>query len=174
MAHKKFSELRAKMSPGAQDRAQARAEELLRDMALADLRRARELTQQQLATILDVNQAWISKVERQTDMYLSTLRSYVEAAGGKLEIFARFNDSSVRLDHFGEIGQPEAEPSSPSSTSNARELQNIRVNVWSPEPTMNDLHESAAKSARVWSTVKRNTSGYRTSRTSRTTTKAAA
>jgi hypothetical protein len=42
----------------------------------------------------------VSKLERFTDMYLSTLRDYVEAVGGRLEIIARFHDQTVRINHF--------------------------------------------------------------------------
>ena len=100
---RKFSELRSKMSVESQGRAKVRTEQMLREMRLADLRRARELTQQQLASELKVNQAWISKVERQTDMYLSTLRAYIEAIGGELDIVARFGDQSVRIKQLDEL-----------------------------------------------------------------------
>lgn len=104
---RKFSELRSKMSAESQARAKARTEEMLRDMRLAEIRRARELTQQQLATELKVNQAWISKVERQTDMYLSTLRAYIEAIGGELDIIARFGDDAVRITQLDQLDVPE-------------------------------------------------------------------
>lgn len=103
-----FNELRSKMKPEAQARAKARADDLIKEMALADLRRARALTQQQLAKSLCVNQAWISKVERQADMYLSTLRGYVEALGGRLEVSARFDDCVVGLNQFAEVDKTEA------------------------------------------------------------------
>ena len=98
-----FNELFSKMKPEAQERVKARSSELLQAMALADLRRAQASTQQQLAQALGVNQAWISRMERQTDMYLSTLRSYVEALGGELEVSARFDDTLIRLDQFALI-----------------------------------------------------------------------
>ncbi len=103
---RKFDELRKNMSPEAQARSKARAEEILHEMALADLRRARSLTQQQVAESLSVNQAWISRFERQTDMYISTLRSYIEGLGGELDMVARFGDVSVKLDPLSEIGGP--------------------------------------------------------------------
>ena len=96
------NELFAKMKPEARERVDVRSQELLREMALADLRRAQARTQEELAKTLGVNQAWISRVERQTDMYLSTLRSYVEALGGELEVSARFGDTVVRLNQFAE------------------------------------------------------------------------
>src|SRR2546422_1587388 len=104
---KKFSGLRAKMSPEAQRRMKARTQQLLRELRLGKLRRARELTQQQLAAELDVNQAWISKIERQTDMYISTLRAYVEAVGGELQIIAKFKDETIRIDQIDELAPVE-------------------------------------------------------------------
>jgi transcriptional regulator with XRE-family HTH domain len=98
-----FNELFSNMPTEAQERVKARSSELLQAMALADLRRAQASTQQQLAKTLGVNQAWISRVERQTDMYLSTLRSYIEALGGELEVSARFDDTLIRLDQFASI-----------------------------------------------------------------------
>jgi len=113
-----FDELFSKMKPEAQERAKARSNELLQEMALADLRRAQASTQQQLAKTLGVNQAWISRVERQTDMYLSTLRSYVEALGGELEVSARFDDRFVRLNQFAEIeGRMAAEDELPAKVA---------------------------------------------------------
>ncbi len=104
---KRFSELRAKMSKEAQAESKARADKMIREMALQELRSARQTTQESLAKVLHVNQAAISKLERRTDMYISTLRSYVEAMGGELEIIARFNDQTVRLKQFEEL---DAEP----------------------------------------------------------------
>ena len=54
------------------------------------MREARERSQAEVAEKLHIKQAAVSKLERRTDMYLSTLRSYIEAMGGKLEIIARF------------------------------------------------------------------------------------
>jgi len=72
-------------------------------MPLAELRQARKLSQEQIASSLHVKQAAISKLERRTDMYISTLRKFVKAMGGDLEITARFPDGSVKITHFEEI-----------------------------------------------------------------------
>lgn len=101
-----FDELLQKMKPDAQARVKARSNELLQTLALADIRRAQERTQQQLAETLNVNQAWVSRVERQTDMYLSTLRGYIEALGGTLELTARFDGCAVRLNQFSDLESP--------------------------------------------------------------------
>jgi DNA-binding XRE family transcriptional regulator len=70
------------MSPQARAEANALTEQMLTEMPLQELRRARHLSQEQLAEILHVRQATISKLERRTDMYISTLRSYIQAMGG--------------------------------------------------------------------------------------------
>jgi hypothetical protein len=58
---------------------------------------------------LHINQAAVSKLERRADMYLSTLRNYIEARGGKLEIVARFPNQVVRITQF-EMLDPEQHP----------------------------------------------------------------
>ncbi len=66
---------------------------------LAQLRKARALTQQQLAAALGISQPEVSRIEHQADLVLSTLRSYVEAAGGTLKLVAQFEDApSVVID----------------------------------------------------------------------------
>lgn len=59
---------------------------------LQDLRKARDLTQEKVAEILGVNQENVSRMERRSDLLLSTLRDYITAMGGDLEIIARFPD----------------------------------------------------------------------------------
>lgn len=78
-----FAKLREGMSPEAQARAITRAASLREEMDLAELRRARRLSQEELGQTLKVGQAAIAKVERRADMYLSTLRRFVEAIGGR-------------------------------------------------------------------------------------------
>ncbi len=95
---KKWSELKAKISPESQAEIARRKEELLADIPLEQLRAARQLTQTSLAQVLGVNQSTVSKLEKRTDMYLSTLRSYIQAMGGQLEIQAVFPEGSVRID----------------------------------------------------------------------------
>jgi DNA-binding XRE family transcriptional regulator len=97
---KNFKELQKKMSPESRARSQAKAEKMIREMALDELRAARELTQEHLAKVLGVNQAAISKLERRTDMYVSTLRDFIKAMGGSLEIRAVFPEGDVRITQF--------------------------------------------------------------------------
>lgn len=100
---KKFSELRAKMKPDAQLRAEAKAKQLLAEMPLNELRQARGLSQKVLAEVLHVQQPSIAKLEKRTDMYLSTLRTHIQAMGGELDIIARFPDGSVKISNFSEL-----------------------------------------------------------------------
>ena len=65
---------------------------MLAELPLFELRRARELSQQDLAQVLGATQPEVSKIEHRTDLYVSTLRRYIEALGGQLEITARFPD----------------------------------------------------------------------------------
>jgi DNA-binding XRE family transcriptional regulator len=69
---------------------------------LKDLRKAAEQTQENLALELGVGQDTISRLEKRSDMLLSTLRHYVECMGGKLELVAQFpNRPPVIIDHLG-------------------------------------------------------------------------
>ena len=58
-----------------------------------------------LAEILHVQQPAIAKMEKRTDMYLSTLRSHIEAMGGQLEVVARFPDGVVKVTNFATLGE---------------------------------------------------------------------
>ena len=97
-----FNELRAKMSPERRARSEALAREMLADMPLDELRAARNLTQEHLASILRIKQSNVSKMERRTDMYIGTLAKFIEAMGGQLEIRANFPDGSVRITQFSQ------------------------------------------------------------------------
>ncbi len=97
---KSFKELERKMSPEARARSEAKARKLIDEMPLSEIRAARQLTQEHLARLLRVKQASISKLERRADMYISTLREFVRAMGGELEITARFPEGEVRITQF--------------------------------------------------------------------------
>lgn len=98
-----FRELEAKMSPERRARIAARVKEELAKMPLHQLRNAREMTQTRLAEVLEMDQGNISRLEKRTDMYLSTLRSYIEAMGGVLEIRAVFPDGEVKIDLLNKL-----------------------------------------------------------------------
>ncbi len=90
------------------------------DVLLARLRDVRRRTQLQLAETLGISQATVSKIERQSDMYISTLRSYIDALGGRLEINAIFPEGTVRVSLLDE---PERAP----KQSSARKLRRSRM-----------------------------------------------
>ena len=81
--------------------------ELLAEMHLHELRRARALTQRDMAKMLKVNQPAVSKLEQRADVYVSSLRSYIEAVGGKLKIVAEFPDGEVAITNFSDMGEAE-------------------------------------------------------------------
>jgi hypothetical protein len=70
------------------------------EMPLHKLRRARGLSQRLLADLMNVKQPIVAKQEHQENMHISTLRSHIEAMGGKLEIVARFPEGAVRISNF--------------------------------------------------------------------------
>lgn len=88
------SERRAKVS--------ARANELIgEEMALQHVRKALDLTQEQMAKLLGIGQDSVSRIETRSDMLISTLQSYIEAMGGSLKVVAEFPDGSVSLSGLG-------------------------------------------------------------------------
>ncbi|HEV2697127.1 MAG TPA: XRE family transcriptional regulator [Terriglobales bacterium] len=91
------------MSPESRVRAEAKAARLNYEMALDELREARKLTQEQLAEQLNVRQPAIARMERRTDMYVSTLRGVIKAMGGELGIRAIFPDGIVRINQFKQL-----------------------------------------------------------------------
>jgi predicted transcriptional regulator len=93
----KWSDRRAKMSPEMQKEIAQRAEEHLVEMNLFELRRATGLTQVELAARAEMAQAELSRIERRDDHLLSTLRRYVGALGGELEVVAIIGDKRVTL-----------------------------------------------------------------------------
>ena len=106
---KNFKLLEAKMSPESKARSEATAQQMISDMALDELREALELTQVQVASMLKVNQSAVSKLERRADMYLSTLRNFIHAMGGHLDILAVFPTGQVRISQLSDIRPEEQE-----------------------------------------------------------------
>ncbi len=102
---KNFKALLEKMSPAARGRAEAKARKFAEDMALDELRVARKLTQTQLAQAMRVEQSAVSKIERRTDMYISTLDRMIQAMGGRLEVRAVFPEGTVKITQFRELDE---------------------------------------------------------------------
>lgn len=97
---KPFKILRDKMSPEARQRSKEMADEMLREYRLTELRHALGVSQEELAQLMDKKQAAISRFERRSDMHISTLREFIAALGGKLELVASFPDGSYHLNQF--------------------------------------------------------------------------
>lgn len=89
--------------PGASERLNALREETLMEIGLYELRRALEISQEDLAAKLDISQSAISQLERAGDLRLSTLRRYLEKLGARLELTAVFADDEQAVPiHIGE------------------------------------------------------------------------
>lgn len=88
-------------------RVEARAEKLREEVeSLGELRRMAGKAQVEIAAALNVKQPSVSKIERQADMYLSTLKGYVEAIGGKLDLVVRFpSRPPLRIERLGDVVQ---------------------------------------------------------------------
>jgi ribosome-binding protein aMBF1 (putative translation factor) len=108
-SHRPFRDLTKKMSAARKARVAGKVAVLETAMALSEMRKTRALSQQELADKLEVGQPAVAKLEHRPDMYVSNLRRYVEALGGKLEITARFPDGAVAIDlDEDEIDKPVA------------------------------------------------------------------
>ncbi|MGB8842077.1 MAG: XRE family transcriptional regulator [Aliidongia sp.] len=79
--------------------------ELRQEMVLHELREARRLTQAALGDTLQVDQLAIAKMEKRTDMYVSSLRRFVEAMGGELRVVAHFPEGDVVISNFSDAGE---------------------------------------------------------------------
>lgn len=98
-----FAELRARLSPEARAKAEAEARLLGAEMDLAEVRRALKLSQEEIGQTLQIQQGSVAKIEKRADMYVSTLRRFIEAMGGELEIVARFPDHAVKIRNFADL-----------------------------------------------------------------------
>lgn len=88
----KWADIKARMKPEARAQLEAEARDLSEALHLAQLRKARGLTQEAMADLMGVSQAEVSKMERRTELYVGTLRKFVEAMNGELVLAARFPD----------------------------------------------------------------------------------
>ncbi|NOT64124.1 MAG: XRE family transcriptional regulator [Acidobacteria bacterium] len=97
---KNFNTLLAKMSPENQARVQAGANAMLDELVLQELRKSLNFTQEQVAEAMKLNQGVVSKMEHQSDIYVSTLRKFITAMGGQLKLVASFPDREVVINQF--------------------------------------------------------------------------
>ena len=105
---KTFQEKMAELAPDRRARIEAEANRLHAEyLTLRELRKAKELTQVQLAETLGIRQATVAQMEKRGDLMLSTLRSYVEAMGGHLRLVVDFPDRPpVSLEGLGDTEEP--------------------------------------------------------------------
>lgn len=87
----------------------AEQEQAAFERTLAELRRARAFTQEQLAQELGIPQSQVSRIEHQAELYVSTLARYLEAMGGHLELIGVFEDQRVRLS-LGDLTHSDSAP----------------------------------------------------------------
>ncbi|MGR9281444.1 XRE family transcriptional regulator [Rhizobium johnstonii] len=99
-----LDEVIASLPRDQQEQIEARYDELRQDVeGLRELRQIAGKGQADIASALNIKQPSVSKIEKQTDMYLSTLRSYVEAVGGKLELTVKLpKRPALRIQHLGD------------------------------------------------------------------------
>ena len=98
---KSFDELVKRTTPKkTQAQAARRAQDLLGELLLGEVRQLAGKSQQEVAQTLGMKQPSLSKLEKQTDMQISTLRKIVKALGGELEVLARFPRGTVKIDQF--------------------------------------------------------------------------
>ncbi|MDI6794637.1 MAG: XRE family transcriptional regulator [bacterium] len=100
---KPFKNLLDKMSQERRERIDDRTKGILIEIAIEELRQTRQLTRQQLADALNLNQSALSKMENQADMHISTLRRMLSAMGGKLKIIAQFPDGEFIINQFDQV-----------------------------------------------------------------------
>ena len=100
-----FGLLTKGLTPERRASVDARKAELRAAMPLHELRRARAMTQKAVGDALKVKQPAVAKLERRADMYVSSLRAYIEAMGGRLNIVAEFPQGSVVITNFAEAGE---------------------------------------------------------------------
>lgn len=100
---KPFRNLTDGMSPERKKKIELQANELFREMEIGELRKALKITQEELAVALKMKQSSISRIEHQSDMFISTLRSILSAMGASLKIVASFPEGDVQINQFEDL-----------------------------------------------------------------------
>ncbi len=116
MSHR-WKDVRKPLSPEAEERIQRGVKEAAAVMTLHQLREARSLTQVNLAKVLQINQGAVSKMEKRADMYVSTLRNFIQAMGGQLQVKAIFPEGEVQIDQFEAVAEPHDTPLAPARSA---------------------------------------------------------
>jgi predicted XRE-type DNA-binding protein len=100
---KSFDELvKRTTTKKTRQRAAKRTQELLGELLLSEIRELAGKSQSQVADVLGIKQPSLSKLEKQSDMQISSLRRIVNALGGELEVIARFPKGTVKIDQFNQ------------------------------------------------------------------------
>ncbi len=100
-----FNKLKDYMSAQSQEQIRKKLKQLRKEMVLAEVRKAMSLTQVDLAEMLHIKQAALARLENRTDMYISSLRKYIVALGGELDIVARFPEGDVHIQNLYDLHQ---------------------------------------------------------------------
>ncbi len=113
------NDLTKNFTPARRARVDARKADLRAAMPLHELRQARAMTQRAIGEALNVNQPAVAKLERRADMYVSNLRAYIEAMGGKLKIVAEFPQGDVTITDLADpnTDQPTADLRNPGDST---------------------------------------------------------
>lgn len=98
--HHPFSKLTNNFSPQRKSKISQQTNQLLEELTLKELRDSLSLSQEELASKLNVKQPAVSRLENRQDMSVSHLQEIVHAMGGQLELTARFGDRVVKISHF--------------------------------------------------------------------------
>jgi DNA-binding XRE family transcriptional regulator len=116
MAHR-WKDVRKPLTPEAEERIQQSVREAAGVMTLHQLREARSLTQVNLAKVLQINQGAVSKMEKRADMYVSTLRNFIQAMGGQLQVKAIFPEGEVQIDQFETVAESQDDLLAPARSA---------------------------------------------------------
>jgi len=115
------------LSPERRAKIEGRARQLIgEEMALQQLRKARHLTQEQMARALKIGQDSVSRLESRSDLLISTLRSYVEAMGGALKIVVEFKEGSAVISGLTAAEPPER-PKAPMRKAPVRRKRHLEL-----------------------------------------------
>lgn len=94
MKRQSWTEIKARVTPATRARIESEARSLSDQLHLSQLRKAKGLTQEAMAELLGVTQAEVSKMERRSELYIGTLKKFIEAMDGELVLAARFPDGT--------------------------------------------------------------------------------
>jgi DNA-binding XRE family transcriptional regulator len=119
-----LNDVMTKLPAARRQKVEARAQELIaEELTLQDIRKARDFTQKQMAETLNIGQDSISRLEKRSDMMLSTMRNFVEAMGGELELVARFPERApVIIKAIEDVG-----PAAPATSGKRKKPALVRA-----------------------------------------------